>query len=268
MTPPPESNAERRERARAERQALERALAAKEGRRRRLWQLGGAAGLAVVVVAIVIAVSGGGGGGHQAPKLKAGGSVPGAAQTSALFAGIPERGIELGRASAPVTLVEFADLQCPICREYTLSVLPTLVKSYVRTGKVKMVFRNYSFIGPDSKTAGNMADAAGRQNRLWQFIDLFYENQGEENSGYATPTFLRRIAAGVPGLDVTRAVADAARPAADNAQRATNTLAAQAGINSTPSFLLGRTGGKLSVFDYADLTPGAFMPALDKLVGS
>ena len=107
-----------------------------------------------------------------------------------MLAGIPQSGIYLGSPSAPVRLVEFADLQCPFCREYTLQTLPQLVQDYVRSGKVRMEFRDLAFLGKDSVTAGRHAAAAGEQNKLWNFIDVFYFNQGEENSGYVTPSFL------------------------------------------------------------------------------
>ena len=79
-----------------------------------------------------------------------------------MLAGIPQSGIYLGNPAAPVPLVEFADLQCPFCREYTLQTLPQLVQDYVRTGKVRMEFRNLSFLGKDSVTAGRAAAAARR----------------------------------------------------------------------------------------------------------
>ena len=71
-----------------------------------------------------------------------------------MLAGIPQNGIYLGNANAPVRLVEFADLQCPFCREYTLQTLPQLVQDYVRSGKVRMEFRDLAFLGKDSVTAG------------------------------------------------------------------------------------------------------------------
>lgn len=70
-------------------------------------------------------------------------------------------------------MTEFADLQCPFCREYALEALPTIVKDYVRTGKVRLVFQNLSCLGDDSVTAGKVAAAAAAQNHLWDFIDLF-----------------------------------------------------------------------------------------------
>jgi protein-disulfide isomerase len=104
------------------------------------------------------------------------GKIVGARQANALFSGIPQDGVTLGRPSAPVAMVEFADLQCPFCRDYSLDALPALVKDYVATGKVKMEFRDISIIGPDSTAAARAAGAAALQDKLWQFADLFYRN--------------------------------------------------------------------------------------------
>jgi protein-disulfide isomerase len=216
---------------------------------------------------VAIAVSSGGGGGTKAPARKAGESVAGQTAAASLLSGIPQKGISLGSPKAPVTLVEFADLQCPFCREYTLGVLPTLVQRYVRTGKVRMEFRNLSFIGPDSRTAGLWAAAAGEQNRLWGFIDLMYDNQQTENTGYVTDSFLRRIAGAVPGLNVARAAAGASGASASAQLAAANTLASRYRVDSTPSFLVGRTGGGLTLLDSNALSLSEFTGPLDKLLG-
>src|SRR5947207_606368 len=106
------------------------------------------------------------------------------------FKGIPQSGRVLGRSDAPVTMVEFADLQCPFCAQYAQDALPTVVSRYIRAGKLKLELRLIAIIGPDSGKARRMAAAAQRQNRLWNFAELFYRNQGEENSGYVTDPFL------------------------------------------------------------------------------
>jgi protein-disulfide isomerase len=106
-----------------------------------------------------------------------------------------------------VKVTEFADLQCPFCRESALTQLPSIVKQYVRPGTVSMSFQSLAFIGPDSVSAARVAQAAAGQDKLWNFVDLMYRNQGKENTGYATDAYLHRLAAAVPGLDVNRAFA-------------------------------------------------------------
>ena len=117
-------------------------------------------------------------------------------RSAALYRGIPQDGATLGDPDAPATMVEFVDLQCPFCAEYTRDALPTIVKRYVRTGKLKIELRPVAILGPDSATARGRGRRRGAENRIWQFADLFYLNQGRENSGYVDDDFLRRIARG------------------------------------------------------------------------
>lgn len=254
-----ETRKERRAAARAER---ERAAAAAQTRKRqRLWVLGGLAALAAIVVIVIAIASSGGGDGK--PSLKAGEVLPGQTEANDRFAGIPQRGITLGAPDAPVTFVEFADLQCPYCREYSLNVMPTLVAEYVRTGKVKMVFRNVVIIDADSKRAGEMAAAAGTQNKLWPFIDIFYVNQGDERSGYVTDEFLTRIGSAVNGLDVQRALADRQLPEVQRELTKAQNEFQINGFTGTPSFLVGPTGGRLEAVQFDRFSPEQFREAID-----
>jgi protein-disulfide isomerase len=238
---------ERRDQARRERLEREQAAAAAATRRRRFTRLGAALGVAAIVVVALIAISSSGGGSKTASNAGSG-PVAGAPASRALLAGIPQKGTTLGNANAPVRVVEFADLQCPFCRDFAVNDLPGVVQKYVRPGKVKMDFRSLAFIGPDSERAARVAEAAGQQNKLWNFVDLTYHNQGKENSGWATDAFLKRIAGSVPGLDTTRAF-QARNDAAVTAQlKAAETQATSSGVNSTPTFLVGR-GNNLTAVD-------------------
>jgi protein-disulfide isomerase len=254
---------ERKSQAREERLAREREAAAREQRKRRLTLLGASALAAAAVVAVLIAVSQGGG--DDAGNGSSGGRLAGTAEATKLFAGIPQSGATLGSPDAPVRMVEFVDLQCPFCAEYTRNVLPTLVTRYVRTGKLRIEMRPLTFIGDDSVTAAAAATAAAKQNRMWQFVDLFYLNQGTENSGYVTPAFLRRVArsAGVDAGPVLSASAAGDGGAlVDQAQRE----ASRAGINSTPSFLVAKGGQGLQRLNVSELTPSAFTNPIDDLL--
>jgi protein-disulfide isomerase len=192
---------------------------------------------AMVVVIAAVAIGRAAGGASSAPPAQ----PSGAAVTNALFRGIPQAGVTLGNPSAPVTLTEFADLQCPFCRQYSDTVLPTVVQRYVRTGQVKLVFRTLAFIGPDSERAAQMAAAAALQNRLWQFDDLVYRNQGQENSGYVTDAYLRSIA-NAAGVNADEAFAQRTSAAVRDELAAANSQAGRLGVNSTPSFLVAAKG--------------------------
>jgi len=219
--------------------------------------------VAAAAVALSVAVSSG----NSPTSAVSDGKPQGASLSRNLFAGIPQRGDVLGDPHAPVRLIEFADLQCPYCDEYTLHALPTLVKDYVRPGKLQMQFENLSFIGPGSVAAGRVAAAAAQQDKLWNFVDLVYLNQGEENSGYVTPAYLRGLLAAAPGLDVAQALSASRTAAAAEALTRADDVAAQYGVDATPSFLIGRTGGPLRQFQPSALDAAPFQTEIDRVLG-
>jgi protein-disulfide isomerase len=137
----------------------------------------------------------------------------------------------------------------------------------VRTGKVSMEFRNLSFIGPDSVRAGRVAAAAAQQNKLWNFVDLEYLNQGEENTGYVTQPYLHRLLASIPGLDVAAAERASQTRAAAAALAAATASAVAQGIASTPSFLIGSAHGPLRLFEPSSLTPAPFEAEFNSVLG-
>jgi protein-disulfide isomerase len=231
-------------------------------RRRRLGLLGAAALVAAGVVVVLILISSGGsdnGGGAGRP-------LEGTAGVNRLFEGVPQRGVTLGRADAPVTLVEFADLQCPFCAEYADRTLPTIVQRYVRSGRVRLELRLIAILGPDSGKARSAAAAAALQNRMWNYSELFYANQGQENSGYVTEPFLRLVADGIPGLDTERLLAERDSAAAHRLLARNDAAAAARSVESTPSFFAGRTGGSLAPLQPSSLEPSGFTGPLDKLL--
>src|SRR5579862_240168 len=212
-------------------QAAERQAAA--WRRRRNAALAAVVGAVLAIAAVAIGETGG-----TSPATAAHGTVVAhAAFSRNLLAGIPQHGTLLGNPHAPVRVIEYADLQCPYCGEYATVALPELITRYVRTGEVNMEFRNLSFIGPDSVQAGRAAAAAAQQNKLWNFVDLEYLNQGEENTGYVTPSYLHRLFASIPDLDVAAAERASQSPAAADALATATASAGANGIASTPSFL-------------------------------
>lgn len=241
---------ERRERARVQRQELERTHAAAAARRRRMIQLGGVLAAAVVVIVVIIAASGGGS--STPTKVQPGQAVPGAAQAQALFAGIPEQGRRLGDPKAPVTLAEYVDLQCPVCRDYSLTTFPSLVTQYVKTGKVQIELHSDPVIdGPDgttaqSQAAARFAFAVGQQDLLWPFAELMYENQQQEGTGYLTSSYLQTIASGISGLNVSAASAGANSAAVTQQVTTDNAFARANRITGTPTFYVGPTGGRLT----------------------
>ncbi len=193
------------------------------------------------------------------------GRAPGAATTAALFRGIPQRLNQLGKANAKVTMVEFADPQCPYCRQFALDALPAIVKEYVRTGKVKLVYFGIEIIGPNSEQGLRAMYAAALQGKLWNFSDLLYKSQGTENSGWITDELLRQIGDSIPGFDTEKMMVDRTSPEVESALTASTQQAAEAHVTQTPTFFAGPTGGRLQQIPVTSLTPDAFRPTLDSL---
>jgi protein-disulfide isomerase len=215
----------------------EQQAGAAERRQRMVKLTSASAFLALVVVAVLIVVSSGNSGGNS-------GNIVEAKEVDQLLAGIPQKGMVLGDQSAKVTVLEFGDLQCPFCKGYSEEVLPQVIESRVHGGEAKLDFRNYTIIGPQSKPAGAAAIAAGEQGRGWNFVELFYRNQGTEDSGYADDEFLTAIAkaAGVPNISewnrARKSQAVIARVEATSAE------AQELGFSGTPSFALEGPGTK------------------------
>ncbi len=108
----------------------------------------------------------------------------------AVPAGIPV----LGNNNAPVTIIEFADFQCPFCEEWQKSVFPDLKKNYIDTGKARFVFMNYAFLGEESVKAAEAARCAQDQNKFWEYHDKLYELQKGENQGTFSDANLKNFA--------------------------------------------------------------------------
>jgi protein-disulfide isomerase len=193
-------------------------------------------------------------------------SAPSAAATNRLLAGIPQHGSVLGNPKAPVTMYEFADLQCPGCDQYMLTTFPGIVQKYVRPGKVQVHFKGISFIGPDSETALRYVLAAGQQNKLWNAAEILYRNQGTENTGWVTNSLLDSVTAGIPGLDGAK-IATAKNSKEINRQMAANSaLFTNSGFQSTPGFAIGPTGGTIAPFSPNAYSVAAFSPEFARIL--
>jgi len=198
----------------------------------------GLAAIAVAVVAVVLGILLT----RSSAKPQSGAALPGAADAVAMYRGIPQHGLTLGSPHAPVHVVEFIDLQCPICRDVETTRIPDLVARYVHTGKAQLELRPWAFIGPDSARGQAALFAAADQNKGFEFMQVLYANQGTENTGWLTDDMIRRIAGSVPGLDVQKLLADRGKHAADAATVAR--AAAADNVGGTPAFFVdGRPVG-------------------------
>ena len=171
--------------------------------------------------------------------------LTGVGEALSLYRGIPQHANVLGSRTAPVTLVEYVDLQCPYCREFETQAMPALVERYVRTGRVRVEIRPLAFIGPDSVRGRNAIIAAGEQNRLFDLAQLLYENQQTENTGWLDDRLVTKAAGSIPGLDVAKLLAARNSSAVARAASAFDAEATAAGVRSTPTVQVGKTGAAL-----------------------
>lgn len=223
------SNKKERDRRRQEREQAEASAGAGD-RRKQLLQLAAGAvflAIAVVLVLIVVNTSSSDGGDTE---------LEGVAEVNQQLAGIPQRAMVLGDPKAPVELVEFGDLQCPVCKAFSEELLPPTIENQVKNGEVKLEFRNFTIIGEQSPPAGAAALAAGAQGRGWNYVELFYKNQGAENSGYADDAFLESIAKGAGVKNLAKWNKDRAELLAEVDE--TTAEAPELGFNGTPSFAI------------------------------
>jgi protein-disulfide isomerase len=168
------------------------------------------------------------------------------------FAGIPSKGNVVGYASAPVTVQEYGDLRCPVCREFDSNVIPEVLQKLVRTKQVKLVFYHWPILGPNSEYANRAAYAAQQQNKLWEFALVTYYNQGDEQQSWFTKAFADAVATSI-GLDMAKFDQDFGDTSASAAQIAAVDKAATAHhFTGTPSILITK-GSKSD--DLGGVTP-------------
>lgn len=225
------SRTRQKEEARARRLAEEQVRAERARQQRRLQMLGGVVILAIVVVIVAVVVSSGGSQSHspiiptkantpaqkraqQAALRKA---IKADAPIFALLKGIPQHGNTLGNPHAKVSIVEYGDLECPICRDFALGSENQIIANDVRSGKARLTYKSLETAtggAPDPKIFGPQqaaAYAAGFQDKAWYYIELFYREQGTEGTGYANQGYFDNLAKQVPGLNMSQWQTDSRR---------------------------------------------------------
>jgi hypothetical protein len=252
--------------ARRRRVAEEQALAARAQRRRRLRVFAGVVTTAIIAVAVMVVIAATGDGtGTIGPHSRD--ALAAVKHVDALLAGIPESGSRLGSARAPVTITEYGDLECSVCDQLAAppsftdpeggagtGIEDALIAHYVRTGKVKLVFRpleTASSGNPDPSAFMRQqaaADAAGAQRKAWYYIELFYNEQGPEGARYVTMPFLNGIARQVHGLNFARWTTDRnwkrikREVMADDASGVAVTRTLPRGVSTPTLIIKGRNG--------------------------
>jgi protein-disulfide isomerase len=218
---------------------------------------GGVVVIAVIAIVLGIVLGGGGSSGSGTVTksdlngLPAVGTPnwPGALQNAsaanALFKGIPQTGLVLGKPSAPVEMEMFIDVQCPVCQNYEVLNLPTVVNKYIKTGKVQLHLEPWAFLGAQSFTGRLGVIAAAAQNKGYQYAKVLYDNQGQEESGWLSGQMMASIAASTTGLNLAQWQKDVNSAAAKSVAAEADKLATKFKVSGTPTILVGTTGGPL-----------------------
>jgi protein-disulfide isomerase len=238
--------ARRRERRRLQSKRAEQAANGKS----RLWSRRTATpaiACAVVIAGILIATVRSSG--RQPIRHLSSTEIQTVKEVSALLNGIPQHGNTLGQPTAPVTVQVFGDLECATVRIFVLLLLPSIIRDWVRENIVKIQYRSLETDTYNPRVflvQQAAALAAGEQGKMWNFVETFYHEQGPEYTGYVTEDYLNGIANQVPGLNIELWDNDR-----HNIQLAKQVItddrtARRVGFHDTPSFLIGRTGEKMT----------------------
>lgn len=191
----------------------------RSGPRLRKWALPGVLGVAVVVVVAIFAFSGGG--------------------TSTAAAGaVTARRPVLGAAAAPVVIREYGDFQCTSCGAFFRGIEPQIRAAYIDTGKVRLEWHDFAWIGDESRDAANAARCAGDQGKFWEFHDLLYRSQSGENQGAFSKDRLKAFGANL-GLDAASFDGCVDGGTHAGAVQADFSDVRSKGFNGTPTFLIG-----------------------------
>ncbi|MGA9150386.1 MAG: thioredoxin domain-containing protein [Candidatus Nitrosopolaris sp.] len=148
-----------------------------------------------------------------------------------------------GSTSAPVTVIDFSDLQCSLCNRFVKATEPQINSTYVQTGKVALVFEHLTNRGFDSLPAALAAQCTNDQGKFWQYHNLLYKNQGPIDSGWASKDNLKKFASQIPGLDVQKfnSCFDSQKYRA--LVESNLALAHSLGFTQTPSFVIVKNDG-------------------------
>lgn len=190
--------------------------------------------LAVVVVALIFV-----GWLVLKPDHKTIGTTTVKNETSQSAAAQPTDKLIIGNPTAPKTIIQYGDFQCPICERFFTMTEPALQSEYIKPGKAKIEFRIETHIGAESVTAGEAAYCANDQKMFEAYHNELYKRQGAENSGVFSKSNLKQIAAQL-GLD-QKQFGDCLDSGKYNSLvvKSNNDAHNQAGVSSTPTFFIG-----------------------------
>lgn len=175
-----------------------------------------------------------------------------------------DRDAIMGDPKAPVTIVEYADFQCPFCGRFFTGAEQQIRDTYVKSGKVRLVYRDFAFLGPESLASAAAAECAKDQGKFWLYHDALYTAEiadGQENNGNLNRALFLKLAKD-NGLDVASFTSCLdANKYSSVVQKATQD-GQGFGVNSTPTIFVNGVM-KLGALPFSD-----FQAVIDKALGS
>lgn len=171
---------------------------------------------------------------------------------------LAEEDAVLGDANAPVTIVEFSDYQCPYCGRFNLQTYPSIKDSYIKTGKVRLIFRDFPLgFHENAQKAAEAAECAGEQNKYYEMSEKIFANQAA-----ITVDDLKKYAASL-GLDAAKFndCLDSGKMVGEIAKDLKE--ASAVGIQGTPGFIIGKTNGKTAQVISGAYPFSAFQQVID-----
>ncbi len=213
---------------------------------------------ALALVASIISLSVGNGGPQAA-------EVGGVNEVQGLLGGIAQQGADLGPDDADLRITVFNDLQCTTCVDFELDTIDPLIDQYARTGEAQFEFRHFSLAPNDTTRAAIAAEAAGVQDRQWQYLDTFLRNQDLARTRGVDDEVLREIAEAVPQLDVDQWEEDLNDPASEDLVRQDAMLAASLKLPAEPAVVVEGPGGQKQLIDTP--TSDEIQAAIDDVQG-
>ena len=143
----------------------------------------------------------------------------------------------MGNINAPITIVEWGDYQCTFCYKFHQNTLDIINKDFIKTGKVKMVFKDFPLNGFDSKLAAEASYCAQDQEKYWKYHDELFKNWGGERTGWITRESLDKFAETVD-LDLKKFNKCLDDHKYENKVDLLYEFGKEIGIDATPSFLI------------------------------
>jgi protein-disulfide isomerase len=196
-------------------------------------------GGALIAAIVSIAVGEGG------PRAE---EIGGVNEVQRIFGGIAQEGAALGE-DAEITVSVFNDIQCEPCADYQIEVIDPLVEEYARSGEVRFEFRHFSLAPNDTTVAAIAAEAAGEQERQWQYLDTFVRNLDVAISRDVDEEVLREVAEAVPQLEVDQWEEDLGSPETEELVREDAMLAAELELPADPAVVVDAPGGQRELIE-------------------